>query len=122
MRLETPEIRCPFILSTAACGDIPARRAGRGRTGRIKLLPKPVVIALDMDRAFDDILHAALALDHDSKVELLGRLRMAIIADALLVNEEHSQSSKACYPLEEEVYEKSLQNPLQFNPSQNPSA
>jgi Putative addiction module component len=37
-----------------------------------------------MDRAFDDILHAALALDHDSKVELAERLAVDLSMD-----EEH---------------------------------
>jgi hypothetical protein len=37
-----------------------------------------------MDRAFDEILHAALALDHDSKVELAERLAVDLSMD-----EEH---------------------------------
>ena len=37
-----------------------------------------------MDRGFDDILHAALALDHDSKVELAERL-----ATDLSLGDEH---------------------------------
>jgi len=34
-----------------------------------------------MDRGFDDILHAALALDHDSKVELAERLATDLSQD-----------------------------------------
>jgi hypothetical protein len=34
-----------------------------------------------MDRAFDEILHEALALDHDSKVELAERLAIDLSQD-----------------------------------------
>ncbi|HWF43333.1 MAG TPA: hypothetical protein VG537_01700 [Candidatus Kapabacteria bacterium] len=40
-----------------------------------------------MDRAFDEILHAALALDHDSKVELTERLAIDLSMD-----EEHKMA------------------------------
>ncbi len=73
-----------------------------------------------MDKTFRDILHAALALDHDSKVVLVERLavnlsmdkesererakiRQDIIAGAKKMNDLYLEETKAWYPLEEEV-------------------